>query len=187
VIAKRYGASLQAVLDMNGLGKRPSLKPGSSLLVPASATLPTTVTAETDAGRAKREASRTKTASRHTVKKGETVAQVAQAYSVSSDDLRRWNGLSRTASLKPGQTLKVTAPSAKMSTAGLQEQTASASAKPAPVPTPARRYTVKHGDTLAAIARTHGVTMADLRRWNGLSRTASLKPGQELRIVAPQS
>jgi LysM repeat protein len=74
-----------------------------------------------------------------------------------------------------------------MSTAGLQEQTASASAKPAPVPTPTRRYTVKHGDTLAAIARTHGVTMADLRRWNGLSRTASLKPGQELRIVAPQS
>jgi membrane-bound lytic murein transglycosylase D len=187
VIAKRYGASLQAVLDMNGLGKRPSLKPGSSLLVPASTAPPVTVTAEADAGRAKREAARTKTPSRHAVKKGETVAQVAQAYGVSSDDLRRWNGLSRTTSLKPGQTLKVTAPATQVPTAGLQKQTASPSAKPTPVPTPARRYTVKRGDTLAAIARAHGVSPEDLRHWNGLSRTVSLKPGQELRILAPQS
>jgi membrane-bound lytic murein transglycosylase D len=172
---------------MNGLGKRPSLKPGSSLLVPASTAPPVTVTAEADAGRAKREAARTKTPSRHAVKKGETVAQVAQAYGVSSDDLRRWNGLSRSASLKPGQTLKVTAPTTQVPTAGLQKQTPSASAKPTTVPTPARRYTVKRGDTLVAIARAYGVSPEDLRRWNGLSRTVSLKPGQELRILAPQS
>jgi membrane-bound lytic murein transglycosylase D len=187
LIAKRYGVSLQAVLDMNGLGKRPTLKPGGWLLVPTSMAPPITVTAEANTGRAKPGAARTKPPSRHAVKKGETVAQVAQAYGVSSDDLRRWNGLSRTASLKPGQTLNVTAPAAKMPTAVLQKQTTSRSAETIPVPTPARRYTVKRGDTLAAIARTHGVTLEDLRRWNGLSRTASLKPGQELHIVAPQS
>jgi len=145
------------------------------------------VNTEADAGHTKREAARTKPPSRHAVKKGETVTQIAKAYGVSSDDLRRWNNLSRNASLKPGRSLKVTAPATPVPDAGLQKQTASASAKPASVPTPARRYTVKRGDTLAAIARAHGVSPEDLRRWNGLSRTASLKPGQELRIVAPQS
>jgi membrane-bound lytic murein transglycosylase D len=187
VIAKRYGASLQMVLDMNGLRKRHSLKPGSSLLVPASTGPPVAVTAEADAGRSKRKAAHTTPPSRHTVKKGETVAQVAQAYGVSSVDLRRWNGLSPTALLKPGQTLKVTAPATQAPTAGPQKKAENASAKPTPVPAPVRRYTVKRGDTLAAIARAHGVSTEDLRRWNGLSRTALLKPGQELRILDPQS
>ena len=43
------------------------------------------------------------------------------------------------------------------------------------------------GDTLTEIARTHGVSQEDLRRWNALERDAVLQPGQTLRILPPPS
>ena len=43
------------------------------------------------------------------------------------------------------------------------------------------RYTVRRGDTLAAISRRFAVTVASLRQWNGL-RGSVLRPGQRLVI-----
>ncbi|MBW1645852.1 MAG: LysM peptidoglycan-binding domain-containing protein [Deltaproteobacteria bacterium] len=42
-------------------------------------------------------------------------------------------------------------------------------------------YRVRRGDSLWKIARKYRITVADLRRWNGLRSTA-LKPGQVLRL-----
>lgn len=44
-------------------------------------------------------------------------------------------------------------------------------------------YTVRHGDTLASIARTYGVSEQALRDRNGL-KTASLAPGQQILLPA---
>ncbi len=43
--------------------------------------------------------------------------------------------------------------------------------------------TVRKGDTLAALAKRHQVTQADLAKWNNLSRASKLKPGQKLTIA----
>lgn len=43
-------------------------------------------------------------------------------------------------------------------------------------------HTVVRGDTLWAIAQRHGVSVAELLRWNDLSGAALLMPGQELRL-----
>ncbi len=43
-------------------------------------------------------------------------------------------------------------------------------------------HTVRAGQSLARIARRYHVTVADLAAANGLSATASVRPGQELRI-----
>ena len=45
-------------------------------------------------------------------------------------------------------------------------------------------YTVRKGDTLWSIAHHHDVRIEDLLRWNGLSRTATLRLGQHLRFDA---
>jgi len=44
--------------------------------------------------------------------------------------------------------------------------------------------TVKNGDSLWTLARTHKVSIGDLRRWNRLGEKAQLKPGQKLFIRA---
>ncbi|MGB2681851.1 MAG: LysM peptidoglycan-binding domain-containing protein, partial [Candidatus Competibacter sp.] len=48
------------------------------------------------------------------------------------------------------------------------------------------RYTVKKGETLAIIAKRHGVSSQALAQWNNLSVNSVLKAGQKL-IVYPTS
>ena len=177
-IAKHYGASLQAVLDMNGLTKRHALKPGGTLLVPTLSSAALTKTAETRDNRA---GERPKTTTRHKVKKGETLTQVAQAHGVSAEELRHWNNLSRNAALRPGQTLKVLLVSEPAAPTVRPEGSGGTASKAPRSPAP-QRYLVKKGDTLWDIARAHKVSSDDLRRWNGLPRDAGLRPGQELRL-----
>lgn len=52
------------------------------------------------------------------------------------------------------------------------------------VPRKAVFYVVKAGDTLFAIARSHGVTVENLKHWNQL-RGNAVRKGQKLRVSAP--
>lgn len=180
-IAKRYGANLQAFLEMNGLKKRQPIKPGASVLVPTSPAFLPNATADAAVDRPKTKTAAATGPMRHTVKEGETVAQIARAYKVSPTDIQRANGLSRNASLRPGQRLKLPAGAAQEQSRAARKNLASAVAGPLS-DSSERKYVVKRGDTLTEIARAHGVSQEDLRRWNGLERDALLRPGQTLRI-----
>jgi len=57
-------------------------------------------------------------------------------------------------------------------------------AKVAPKTTKKRYYTVRPGDTLYRISRTHGLTVKKLRILNKLSDKTVIHPGQEL-LVGP--
>lgn len=57
-------------------------------------------------------------------------------------------------------------------------------AKVSPKTTTKRSYTVRSGDTLYRISRTHGLTVKKLRILNKLSDKAVIHPGQEL-LVGP--
>lgn len=46
----------------------------------------------------------------------------------------------------------------------------------------ATRYLVRRGDTLWKIAKTHRVSIKQLRRWNGISLSQILRPGQKLML-----
>jgi membrane-bound lytic murein transglycosylase D len=97
------------------------------------------------------------TASIATVRRGDTLSEIAVRHRVSSADLRRWNQLG-SARIYPGQTLRLTPP-----------------------PPGATTYTVRRGDSLDRIAQAHGVTVADLRSWNDLSGSR-IYPGQTLTL-----
>ncbi len=109
-IARRYGADLVAVLEMNGLRKRQVVKPGGILLIPPSPTRGVTAPPD-ETRRAARSLPRTPNTARYTVKTGDTLGGIARTHAVSPDDLRRWNNLSREARLRPGQELHIAAPS----------------------------------------------------------------------------
>jgi membrane-bound lytic murein transglycosylase D len=44
------------------------------------------------------------------------------------------------------------------------------------------RYRVKAGDTLGSIARLHGVSVGDIRKWNPATRSSYIYPGQVISI-----
>lgn len=104
--------------------------------------------------------SRSSRPSSHTVASGDSLWSIARKYGVSVGDLQRWNSLSGS-SIRSGQKLKL---------AGGSKRVASAST-----------YKVRSGDTLWAIARRNGVSVADLKKWNRL-RSNTVKVGQRLTV-----
>lgn len=119
---------------------------------------------------------------RHEVAKGETLNAVAKRYDTSAAVLRRINKLDASAKIKAGQEVLVPiaatmakadedAPASKKSRASEQKKTSA-------------EYVVQKGDTLYSIAKRNGVSVADLREWNGLGAETAIKPGQKLTFKA---
>lgn len=98
----------------------------------------------------------------HTVQQGETLFSISRTYDVSVGDLRRWNRLSSD-NLSRGQELLVGPPQNDDSII----------------------HTVQPGQTLFAISRQYGVTIAEIQSWNNLEGT-QLSEGQELTIFRVQ-
>jgi len=106
----------------------------------------------------------------HKVKKNETLASVAKKYHVTVTDLKSANNRLN-ASVKPGETLVIPPRiSAARSVAGESTDQSTLS------------YKVKKGDTLARVSKKTGISVADLKRLNGLGR-GKLKPGQVLALL----
>lgn len=133
----------------------------------------------------------------HTVKRGETLATIARKLKVSRADLAEANYLKTTSRVAVGAKLIIPRmPSAALlarASAGELETAAEAIAvdilkETAPLATPVaqrRTYQVKRGDTLSAIARKTGTTIAQLKNWNKL-KTTTLKIGTRLLIQSPR-
>ncbi|MCS7081840.1 MAG: LysM peptidoglycan-binding domain-containing protein [Bacteroidetes bacterium] len=110
----------------------------------------------------------------HVVQPGETLYRISQRYGVSVQDLRRWNNLPSNR-IRVGQRLRVRAPEAI--SAGVTE-----------TPLEDRDFVVhvvQRGETLYRIAQRYGVSVAELRRWNGLGDN-SIRAGQRLRVRLAQ-
>ncbi|MBC7923640.1 MAG: LysM peptidoglycan-binding domain-containing protein [Ferruginibacter sp.] len=80
-------------------------------------------------------------------------------------------------------------PAVEEAVAPVLEDRALYSPPPASTLPPAKRDATTHqarpGQTLYAIARLYGVTVADLRRWNGLAEADGVQTGQTLRVDGP--
>src|SRR5690606_17604640 len=101
------------------------------------------------------------------VAKGDSLWGLARRYSSSVEQLRRLNALTPSAPLRPGQRLLV---GRAVTTAANSSATAR----------PTLQHTVRRGDTLSAISQRYRISVADLRKWNGLKADDYLHPGQKL-------
>ena len=97
----------------------------------------------------------------HIVQQGETLFSIARDYTITVGELRQWNNLDSD-NLRPGQTIRISAPDAKNQIT----------------------HTVEQGETLFSISRRYGVTIAEIQQWNDL-RTNNLDLGSELIIYLP--
>jgi membrane-bound lytic murein transglycosylase D len=104
----------------------------------------------------------------HRVARGETLTHIARRHGVGVNALRAANPGVHPNRLQVGQRLRVPARTA----------TAVASTTPARWTT----YQVRRGDTLSHIAARHGVTVGQIRQWNGIG--TRIYAGQRIRIQA---
>jgi len=139
--------------------------------VPAPLPEPVAVTLKNEPGNLKTE-SRKESIAIHRVEKGETVASIARAYGVSVETIAGLNGLKGSMQIRPGQRLKISGSTAEKPSS---KKTASARLK---------YHKVRKGDTLSSIADRYGVSVGDLREWNGIGRMKSIQPGQKLKVAS---
>jgi membrane-bound lytic murein transglycosylase D len=110
------------------------------------------------------------------VRSGETLGHIAQRHGVTVAALRKANGNVDPRRLRVGQTLRIPAGGSAVRPAA----TRTASAAPARA---ARVHQVRKGENLSVIARRYGVTVTQIRTWNGLSGSRIIA-GQRLRVSA---
>ena len=99
------------------------------------------------------------------VRRGDTLWDLARTYDVSVSQIAGWNSIARDSILQPSQRLTIKVPALAITDAEGLQQVA---------------YEVRKGDSLWLISRRFNVSVRDLQRWNALSNSRYLQPGQKL-------
>ena len=138
----------------------------------------------------------------YTVKRGDTIGHIAEWYGVRASDLRNWNNISYGSMIHAGDELVVWVEGSKaerlrkvddMSFSEKQDlarnevgtnidvSASNGSPKESDNGRGWVEYTVKSGDALEKIAKEFGVSVNDLRTWNGL-KGSKIVAGQSIEI-----
>ncbi|RZJ67961.1 MAG: LysM peptidoglycan-binding domain-containing protein [Flavobacterium sp.] len=115
----------------------------------------------------------------YVVAKGDNLSTIAKKNGISLDQLKEWNNLEDNnvligAKLVVGKT-EIKNDVASVEKPSKRDRMAEASKKAE------EHYYVKKGDSLFSIAKKSGVSVSDIKRWNGISGN-NLKPGMKLKI-----
>jgi len=161
-IATKYGTTTRAIMDVpaNGISNPHRISINQYLLIPVStASISSTgLYAMSDPELPDGYQRRT-----HTVRRGDTLSQIAELYHVGLSKLLRWNGLSKRSIIRPGQKLVVYPPAPRTT------QTASATPKVKAVTTTATTETVLAPQPLTS----------DLSRWMLIRDARTPRPAEE--------
>lgn len=171
-LARHYGSTVTAIIDANDLDKRATIHVGETLAIPGAQKA---ATPKAKSSAAKSSATKTTTRT-HVVSSGDTVWAIAAHYGSTVKAIVEANDLNSHAVIHVGERLMI--PGAKASSSG-KATTASSTKKQA---TASSRYTVKSGDTLSAIARKFGSTVAKIADANGIDNPSKIHTGQRLTI-----
>jgi membrane-bound lytic murein transglycosylase D len=131
------------------------------------------------------------------VQSGDSLWTIAQHFSVSVEDLKRWNHfgasgrharglqIGTVVEVWPPAGLALTTPSlpAAVAPAGVNPPTApavQASAEGRP-----STHQLAAGETLWSVAQRYGLAVEDLKRWNRITQARSVRAGTQLNLAAP--
>jgi len=179
-IARQHGVSIESLRARNGL-RGSVIHPGETLMIPRGGATAGTPVAEARedivsqlperlpaAGRATAAPAKSAaapSARSHKVKSGETLWGVARRYGVTVPALAAENGMTSKSQLVAGTRLQIPG-------AG---STATPAAESSRV-----TYKVRRGDTLSQIAERFNVSVQQLKAWNQMRQSNSLRAGQKI-------
>lgn len=164
-IARRYETTVAAIRQTNKL-RGNTIRAGQTLLIP-SASGPANQYAYALDQRVKRsQSSGSGSKTSYTVRPGDTLWNIARSLNVSVRQLARWNSMAPGDTLRPGRNLVAYA----SSDGGSSRTTRKLS------------YRVRSGDSLYRIAKKFSLEIGDILRWNKISKSSYLQPGQRLTL-----
>ncbi|MDN7123908.1 LysM peptidoglycan-binding domain-containing protein [Pseudidiomarina sp. 1APP75-32.1] len=167
VIAKQYQTTTQAIQQANSI-RGHLIRAGDYLLIPAASRDLKEYNLSAD-----QRLSATQSQQRgsykitHEIATGDTFWDLSRKYNVNLRQLAKWNGMAPTDPLRPGRELVV----------WLTDDS-----QPSGV-TRSIHYRVRSGDSLARIAQKFNVRIGDIEKWNQITRTKYLQPGQRLKLI----
>ena len=174
-IAQKYHTSSQTIRAVNGLSGN-MIRLNQALLIPIASKELKQYGLSRDQRLAKTKATpRGKYKITHKVKSGDNFWDLGLKYKVSHRKIAKWNGMAPTDPLRLNQVLVI------------WQDSNSSSSK---VTTPAMNnaimrkisYKVRNGDSLSVIANKFKVKVADVIKWNSISKNKYLQPGQRLKL-----
>ncbi len=163
LIARKFRVSVNSIKKTNRLRSN-MIKPGQKLKIKKTVSYgkssgSTYTASKSTTKKTVKKKSSAKTTSRqtYTVRKGETIGEIAENFGIGLSVLKRYNGL-KSSNIRAGQKLKIPAGSKKTI-----------------------NYNIKNGDTLSGIADRYRVSVTELKKWNNL-QTTKLTAGKKLKI-----
>lgn len=153
-IAKRFKTNVKTILQSNKMHKKHYIVAGNILKIPQSGK---TFRSETSKKK------RRYTVSKHIVKNGDSLWNIARKYGTTTKKIHRLNRLSNN-KLSIGQVLKIPGKGRKTAKKYL------------------RTYRVKNGDVPVEIAKRHNMSLKRLLKVNRLTHRSKIFPGQKLHV-----
>jgi membrane-bound lytic murein transglycosylase D len=175
-VARAYHTTPQAIVQVNNLDGDEHLQAESELIIPVA---PGKHAADEMASYSRR-------ATTYKVRKGDTVETVADNFAVPPSMVRRWNHL-KGDSVRGRKILYIHLPVAPDAADGRQTVASKSKSRKrlqADASTGVVHYKVQPGETLYSIAKSHNVTVDDLKENN--RNLANLRPGMVLVIAKPE-
>ena len=151
-IAQKYGTTVDALVEKNGIADRNLIMPGQKIELPDGASIPAAPP----------------TGSEHTVQAGETLTEIANRYGTSVNELVKLNGI-------PDKDLIITGQSLRIPGNGQGGEAGTGAGD-------GTSYTVQAGDTLIDIAAKHGLDYKAIAAANSIQNPDLIITGQDLML-----
>ena len=190
IIARRFGVTVADLKSWNRL-RTSRIRAGKYLIVRPPSEVPAALSGALAAVASSSASAPRETAAsgeRYKIRRGDNLVLIARRFNVDVADLKRWNSR-RGNRITAGEYLVVhPSPGGAASTLTAKASAKASAPKRQPTsPLPADgRYRIRRGDNLGAIAERFGVSVTDLRRWNGL-RGTRITAGDHLNVTSRAS
>ena len=153
-IANRYGTSIQEIVNLNNIANPNLIYPGQQIRIQTN----TIINGEETRGTGD---------IIYTVKRGDTLLQIARIYNVTVNHIVELNDIQNPNLIYPGEKLRITESNSQTLNPTINNITT---------------YIVQKGDTLTKIARMYGVSVDYLVRINDIANRNLIYPGQLLQV-----
>lgn len=184
-IARQYGVKVEDMRAWNNMPKGDHLRTGSRLAIstPTGDIKVSTATATVDV--TEKPIARERVAT-HKVRRGETLAQIADDYDISIESLRKANKLGRRGHITAGMTLMLPGAATAVAVEKHEPVNREVRAAAASLIAAVKMHKVKRGENIGVIAGLYGVKEDDIRTWNPTIKKNTVFAGEKLKIYLGQ-